>query len=614
MDLNHDDSNNGSHDLIDAKRRIVEWTSSTSLDSSIDNDIVVILDGTRQQDTRVELGSSTDLLEGLLRIFKATSDDDKRCYFLMRCIGNLIIDNDRNRILVIEDDSCLTKLGARISISDEFTAVKTLFNICNDSIAAQRACLWKGIHRELLHCVTSSGWVDEEDSEGLLLAVELLADLVLHKSEMEVDEEYDPQFVEEILKLPCIEELESDELYQAAQVISMYLPDQKFVAAVLKHNLLVRSFELLKCTSNKIAVFPDDEGRKVEQIIVKFLSDLSALPDFTSTCTEDAKLIEDLCNSCVLTENRSDHTSVAVCACILLGNLAVSDDVAVDLPKKIKLDRLCDYMCLKAYGRSNDRDNVQGQAEYLHAAAGLLRHLAMPLDNRLKYFGDQQCRQAAMALVQYPQSDVQIAGLRLYRQILSDEVERLERFIENSYLAICMRLYRETEITAVKIEVARLELGHIRTMVRVSEREVVPTFLGTPGVLESLAYCAVQTEIPMAQPEGWLGLCLAARLPSGGKLVADLFEDDKLFEALRMELQEPQDSNKVAVEDETAATPLGRRGSMPKWLQTKQRDNAVVLVHDLLKCKDVKEPIRGKLETIIKEANIQVSTITSPSG
>jgi len=175
-------------------------------------------------------------------------------------------------------------------------------------------------------------------------------------------------------------------------------------------------------------------------------------------------------------------------------------------------------------------------------------------------------------------------------------------------------LYRETEITAVKIEVARLELGHIRTMVRVSEREVVPTFLGTPGVLESLAYCAVQTEIPMAQPEGWLGLCLAARLPSGGKLVADLFEDDKLFEALRMELQEPQDSNKVAVEDETAATPLGRRGSMPKWLQTKQRDNAVVLVHDLLKCKDVKEPIRGKLETIIKEANIQVSTITSPSG
>lgn len=168
----------------------------------------------------------------------------------------------------------------------------------------------------------------------------------------------------------------------------------------------------------------------MEQTLVRCLTDVSALPYFTSACTANTDLLQDLCDSCVLTESQSDRTNVAVCACILLGNLAMSDDVTMDLPRKIKLERLCDYMCLKAYGRSNDRANTQGQAEYLHAAAGLLRHLAMPVSNRQKYFSDQQCRQAAMALVRYPQPEVQIAGLRLYRQILSDEPGRIERFIE----------------------------------------------------------------------------------------------------------------------------------------------------------------------------------------
>ena len=121
--------------------------------------------------------------------------------------------------------------------------------------------------------------------------------------------------------------------------------------------------------------------------------------------------------------------SIAICACILLGNLAVSDDVAVELPERIKMESLCDYICLRAYGRSRAATSTQSHADYLHAAAGLLRHLAMPLCNRQTYFGSQGCRQAAMALVQYPHAEVQVAGLRLYRQILNDEMERLERFV-----------------------------------------------------------------------------------------------------------------------------------------------------------------------------------------
>lgn len=79
-------------------------------------------------------------------------------------------------------------------------------------------------------------------------------------SEIKVEEDYDSKFVETVLKLPCMEELDPDELYQAIQVATMYLPDARFQAAILDNAQLDLAFGLLKSTSAKLPFFPEDEG------------------------------------------------------------------------------------------------------------------------------------------------------------------------------------------------------------------------------------------------------------------------------------------------------------------------------------------------------------------
>lgn len=292
---------------------------------------------------------------------------------------------------------------------------------------AQQAALRASLHVSLLHYIDQHPW-DEEDTQ-LALSIDVLLDIVQQKQHIQIQEDYDPGWIASLLKLPCIDELEAERFLDAANVTIPYLADVKFQTAVLSKHQLPLAFELLETSTFITPHLEDNEGAQYEKRLIQFLADVSTLPAFSSSYTVDDDFVQVLCDRCVLTDNKTNSASIAVCACVLLANLCVSDEVAMDLPAKIKMDSLCDYICLQAYGRSRADDSPESHAEYLHAAAGLLRHLAMPLSNRQMYFGNEQCRQAAMALVQYPQSDVQCAGLRLYRQILNEEPDRLERFV-----------------------------------------------------------------------------------------------------------------------------------------------------------------------------------------
>lgn len=156
---------------------------------------------------------------------------------------------------------------------------------------------------------------------------------------------------------------------------------------------------------------------------------------------------------------------------------------------------------------------------------------------------------------------------------------------------------------------ARLQLQHIRTLAVIMQDDpnssVVTDFITTPGSLEPLAYTAKQTAVPLAQAEGWLGMCLVARLPYGACTVARLFEDDEMLDALRLEIKGHSEGEFTDATRDSAASPT-RRGSVPGWVQEKERANAMVLAHDLLKSREVVEPLRGRLETVLKDANISL--------
>lgn len=182
----------------------------------------------------------------------------------------------------------------------------------------------------------------------------------------------------------------------------------------------------------------------------------------------------------------------------------------------------------------------------------------------------------------------------------------------SNYLTTCLRAFADTDKFALKIEVARLELAHLKTLARIAQGQpdspLLPAFLDTDGYLDPLVFAAKQTEVPIAQSEGWLALCLFARLPQGAARIAEvLARDSALFAALREEIifSAPTEDEESQGSDERAMSP-GRRNSVPQWLRAKERDNAVVLIHALLRSHDVSQTAKDDVQKILTEANIQV--------
>ena len=54
-----------------------------------------------------------------------------------------------------------------------------------------------------------------------------------------------------------------------------------------------------------------------------------------------------------------------------------------------------------------------------------------------------------------------------------------------------------------------------------------------------------------------------------------------------------------------------RSEAVPAWVREKERDNAVILVHELLASGEVDEPVFTQLKDILAEANITVTSLAS---
>lgn len=165
----------------------------------------------------------------------------------------------------------------------------------------------------------------------------------------------------------------------------------------------------------------DKIDRQYLNAFAQSLADLSSLSDFNDNYTIEDVFTQDLGKRCIPSDSPESQTSILPgCACLLLGNLAISDDISTALlPDIVSIDQL-----LQQLGKSSE-------SIFLNAAAGLLRHLAVPLKNREAYFDSPQLlQQIAHLYTDVTLEQVQIAGLQLTRQILTAMPERTKRFIE----------------------------------------------------------------------------------------------------------------------------------------------------------------------------------------
>ncbi|KAI5277063.1 hypothetical protein E4T47_00105 [Aureobasidium subglaciale] len=538
---------------------------------------------------------------------------------LLRCVGNMIADNDARRSELLEDPTYLKTLDSFLtstSNTPESTTilditVKVLFNLCTDYTPAQKECFNQNIHQSLIYCLDTRLAPDQ----GIWgLALDLTCMIVEHKQELKPSQEY-PDFeanAPRLLRLPLVE-VDATAFLDALTLVAAHLLDKNFVQKLVEHKQIEHIWKLLKRAEHRMLSDRETEDQddyeekqylQFQLVLSQGLADMTALPLYNDKYDTTDLFIQSLYSQVIPTStDPTSRSPVAPAACLILGNLIVSDEAAISLAPHIPMKDL-----FAELGRSKD-------SAFLNAASGLLRHLATPMQNREHYFADPEYLLSTRHLYTYISLEqVQMGGLALTRQILANMKPRLVALLSsatNDFLSTLLSTYQATTSTSVRLEMSRLVVSFFRTLqassatvseIETGEEEATKALFDTPvntsSILDPLVLSikhAAEPGMIAIQAEAWLGLNLAARLPSGARKVATAFSDDEELFALFISRLGGKAGDGEEVKDER-----------PEWLREKERDNAVLLGAELIKAEDVDGDVKEKFRLALREKEIRI--------
>ncbi|GAM84158.1 hypothetical protein ANO11243_021510 [Dothideomycetidae sp. 11243] len=507
------------------------------------------------------------------------------------------------------------------------TTLKVAFNLCHDyrrlcfsvqshrqlksPAPAQIATFKAGYDRAILHHVHTCLFINKDDTTEL--ALELLGDLSQHLKDVEPDAPFGKDFISQLLRLPCYEDVDQDTFLDIAAAISPYIANSGFQEETLATDQVDLTFKLLDRTIFLLANSPSaEQGKAFESLLLQSISEISTLPSFPASFSSNTKLISTLTARCILTENDSDSVSPAVCACILLGNYSSSQSAAMAIVAQVNTKDLYSHMALQAFGRS--RASQAGLADYLHAAAGMLRHLAQWSEVRAQHFTPpDEAKSAAAGLLQFSHGEVQIAGLRLFRQLVHGDASALEAAIHAGHAAALQKLFADTSATdKIRHEIART----VAALLRASDPKTIQTFVGADArALDPLSFAAQAKYMPLANAEAYFAFFLLARASTCTRAAVSerLRSDTALLAALRTAIVVQSSSNQhdasrsKMIEDASSTDPVGlpiQGHSNAASVALRARDNAVVLLSEMLTFDGLDPEVREELDSVAGEAGI----------
>ncbi|KAK6007338.1 hypothetical protein QM012_006346 [Aureobasidium pullulans] len=564
----------------------------------------------RMQD--VSFQQFLSLFSGFAASSEQDSSDPTLWRNLLRCIGNMIADNVADPTYLKTLNSFLTST----STSPEATAladttVKVIFNLCTDYTPAQEECFMQNIHQSLVYCLDTRFSTDDAVWS---LALDLTCMIVEHKQKLKPSDDY-PDFestASRLLRLP-LAEVDATAFLDALTLVAAHLLDKNFVQALVEHKQIEGVWKLLKRTEHRMLSDRETEDEEdydekqylqFQLVLSQGLADMTALPLYNEKYSTDDAFVQSLCSQTIpAPADPTSRSPIAPAACLILGNLIISDEAAISLAPHVPINDL-----FAELARSND-------SAFLNAASGLLRHLATPMHNRERYFANPDYLRSTRHLyTDISLEQVQMGGLALTRQMLANMKSRLVAILSdanNDFLTTLLITYHNTTSTSVKLELSRLAVSFFRTLqassatvseIESGEEEAIKALFDTPvntsSILDPLIFSikhAAEPGIIAIQAEAWLGLNLAARLPYGASKVGNAFsEDDALFALFNSRL-----GGLVSDGEQD-------KDSRPEWLKEKERDNAVLLAAELIKAEDVDENIKEKLGTALRDREIRI--------
>ncbi|EPE31627.1 ARM repeat-containing protein [Glarea lozoyensis ATCC 20868] len=600
------------------------WSGSQQMDLVVEN----LADKSRDPRWRIPLGDS-GMLDFFLQVLNTNPPSHSLQIHMLRLIGNSCADTDENRARVISSGSLRPIIHLLEDTSLLPFTIPVLYNICVDYEPAQQQASDLFLSKELVQLISSPSF---NDSRSFLNYICQILDLLATRpSELEVA----PENIAVVLLMLAIDRefpCDSEDYLALVNTAIAYMKHEKFQKALITLGgldttltVLIESYTRFDAQVTLGSAQPDEEDAKLlSQMRTNFnqvLSDVSALPEFKEACPVVSPFTSSLRRWL-----SSPQLQLQVCACIMLGNLARSDEACVEFVHTSQVHK----PLIAILKDAND-------SQLLHAALGFLKNLALP-DKNKDEIGNAGIIPILPRLWHLDTlQDIQFSSISLARQLIINSFMNVRRICKRlsddedspansrTYLSFLIGLFERTDVEPIKMEISRLVTALCRVFETYKGKELsnlasvrARFFSMHPDIGRPLSFMVSQNKWPVVRSEGWFVFALMARYPEGAQCISDLLNDVAVFQPL-MELLTGKDliDPKSSTLQPTPASPAslaiegltpGQSSDTPQphsqaaQMARLDRENALVLVSEMLKNRgsDMAVMRRAMFEDLLK--------------
>ncbi|KAH8690952.1 putative GTP binding protein [Talaromyces proteolyticus] len=529
--------------------------------------VEALANGSREPSWRNAFGQS-GVLEFLLQLVASREEVEQEILFhSLRVIGNSCADTDENREIVVSKNYTLPIIRLILNPELVHVAIPVIYNICMDFDPAQSQVAANRLGYILLKLI-SDGSIE---GNALLNYAYELVELTAQKEDG-LETAPDGTIIL-IMDLALAENTTFAQFACLVDCLANFLHKERFQNVCVQYRLVEQLLSVLRHSYETDADESSSEDvQLLDQLRLKLnqaLSDVSAVSQFAEVYPVGSSLFDTLKTWLAAPEDQ-----LQICACVILGNLARSDDVC-----RLMISQLEIHLPLIAMINSNTRGSV------LHAVLSFIKNLAIAEENRGK-LGEADIIPAVSHLWSsdaIPQ--VQFAAVSLTRLVIVSSIENISRLLTSlspdpdspahsrTYLSLLLSLFGRTDTGPIKTETGRTIASICRTLVSRSKEKSDDTrtrallyrfFDLHQDVARPLGVMVTQTEWPVVRSEGWFALALMASHAKGSMAVADCLQNTDVYEILEDTLD-----GEISADDTNIQ-------------KIKDRENLVVMVKELL--------------------------------
>lgn len=359
--------------------------------------------------------------------------------------------------------------------------------------------------------------------------------------------------------------------------LAKYLETERFREVCISTGIVEGILSVLRRSySMGMGASSAKETKALAQLRLKVnqsLAEVSAVSLFAERYPLDSTLAQTLKSWTIANEDQ-----LQICACVMLGNLARSDEVCQVMVQDLKIHE--DLISVL---------NSEARGAVLHSVLGFLKNLAIAGDNRtiLAEAGIIPAVSRLWMFETVPQ--VQFSAATMARLVVISSVGNITRLLapvsqspdspahEQTYLALLLSLFEKTDSSPIKTEIGRTIASICRTLspkARDGDVQAAALLEKVYGMHEGIARpvgtMVTQSQWPVVRSEGWFALALMATNKQGCAAVVDCLRKEEVMGLLNSTM-----SADPAGEDETEDS--------SNLQATKDRENVFVLVQELLR-------------------------------